>query len=187
LFQDKTEYVITNASFLNCKNDKDNNLINILNKIDGKIYCFVSDDKINTKLPNAQYHKVAKFNNLSKQKLITNLLSEYDVKFDDVLTRNYFESLIDNEPFLIKSELEKLLLSARDKIITKEQIEKITSATVNTNFFKLTHLLLSKNKKELIKLYDNLISIKFQPIELLSMISSQLLSLKIYKLAKQDH
>ena len=184
LFEEDFKYVVDDASFLTNKTDQDKNLINSLVESNKNIICFAYDEKIDIKIPKVVYHRVTKFNNLSKQKLITTLLSKMNINFDSLSTRQYFESLIDLDPFAIKNEFTKLTLSTQNNIISQTQIDNLVSVSNNPNIFKMLTFLLQKDKKKLIKLYDDLILSKYQPMDLISIINTQLLNLKIYKLAK---
>lgn len=186
LFDNENIFFINDASFLQNKKPNDCYLIERLQKIDKQIYCFNYDDKIDIKIPYLVYHKISKFNNLSKQKLITQLLNKLKINFDTQTSRLHFESMIENDPFVVSSELNKLFLSSKDGLITKNQIDSTISPLHNPNIFKMLMFLLLNQKDKLIKLYDDLILSKFVPIDLISIINTQLLGLKIYKVAKAN-
>jgi DNA polymerase III delta subunit len=184
LFGEESVYLIDDAFFCLGKTNKDQDLLNNLLKSNKDIYCFCYDDKIVNKPHGITYHKVAKFNNLSKQKLINILLNKLSISFDNTTTKQHFETMIDNDPFVINNELTKLSLSTQNNIITRTQIDNFVSISNNPNIFQMMTFLLQNNKKQLIKLYENLILSKYQPIDLISIINTQLLNFKIYKLAK---
>lgn len=185
LFNDNNIFLIDESSFLSCKKNQDIELVNKLSKSHKEIYCFEYSDKINLKLQNVTYHKISKFNNLSKQKLISQLSNNLKINFDNPSTKQYLESTLDNDPFVVTNELTKLSLSSNT--ITKQTIDNSISPHNNPNVFKIMTFLLTNDKKKLIELYDNLILSKFLPIDLISIINTQLLNLKIYKLAKINH
>jgi DNA polymerase-3 subunit delta len=184
LFDDKDFFVINDASFLSNKKQEDINFINNLMKLNKEIYCFNYDEKIDLNLKGIVYHKINKFNNLSKQKLVSQLLNKLQINFDNIQTKQYFESLLDNDPFIINNELNKLALYSSN--ITKTQVENSISPFYNPNIFKLLTFLLTNDKTKLIKLYENLILSKFLPMDLIIIINTQLLNLKIYKTAKDN-
>jgi DNA polymerase III delta subunit len=184
LFEESSDILIDNATFLINKTNNDKEAIKTLLNSQNNIFCFTYDEKIDAKIHSTTYHKLTKFNNLSKQKLLSNLIAINKVDFESQSTRSYFESIVANEPFMIKNEYEKLILSRESNLITRKQIDNISISSDNPNIFKLLTFLLQNNKKDLIKLYDNLILNKFQPIDLISTINTQLFNLKIFTLAK---
>jgi DNA polymerase-3 subunit delta len=115
------------------------------------------------------------------------LLKSQDVTFENDKLLDEFENLVSLDPFMIENELNKLILATDHKIITKSILEKAISSSTELNIFKLTTYLLLRNKELLINLYDNLITLKYQPVELIQIMASQLFNLKLLKQATLEH
>ncbi|MGX7111269.1 DNA polymerase III subunit delta [Gemella cuniculi] len=75
----------------------------------------------------------------------------------------------------IKRELEKLVLyCGNKKVITKGDIELLTTRSLEYDVFSLTNELFGKNYSKLREVYNSLVLKKEEPIFLLSLISGQL-------------
>ena len=73
---------------------------------------------------------------------IKSLLDDY--KMDDSVI-NYFMSFVGNDNFNIKNEIDKLKLYKEDKVITKEDIDNITTKNIDDDLFKLMNYILENN------------------------------------------
>jgi DNA polymerase-3 subunit delta len=186
LFVDDQSFLIRDASFLITNNKANEVLINTLKSINTDVYMFL-DVKFPKFLKDVDksfvIKKIIKFNENHKHQLINDLLSKTGVKFDTIQTQEKFENTIATDPFLIESEINKLLLASEHNIISAKAVDDIVSNSAELNIFKLTNYLLLGDKETLIKLYDNLILNKYQPAELIPVIANQLLTLKMLKMA----
>lgn len=72
----------------------------------------------------------------------------------------------------VKSELEKVMLYAEERI-TEEDIAEVVSISMEQNIFQLTEYVLNGRKEEAVKLVRQLILQKNEPIQLLHLIISQ--------------
>ena len=88
--------------------------------------------------------------------------------------RNELMSRLEDDPNNFKNELEKLLIySSSKKDITKEDVEKIIFKDPSLNAYELLNAIQTKNKKEALNVYYDLIASGKDSLYLLSMISSK--------------
>ena len=98
------------------------------------------------------------------RKFIKGLLEDYEIK-DDII--DYFISFVGNDNFNIKNEIEKLKLYKKDKKITKEDIDLITTKNIDDDLFKLMNYILENNKINAIESYHNMLLYSVEPIQIL--------------------
>ncbi|MDR3330562.1 MAG: hypothetical protein LBS76_04830 [Mycoplasmataceae bacterium] len=183
LFETNKIYLIHESSFLVSPKTKDVQLLELLQTIDATIYLFLETKKAISPPKEAIVKKIPKFVQSSKHALVNNLLLANKFKFASSVSQDKFENLLANDPFLIESELNKLFLASTNNIIDEKVLEQVINDSTELNIFKLTTHLLSNDKKQLIKLYDNLIVLKYQPVELIQIMASQLFTMKLLKIA----
>ena len=92
----------------------------------------------------------------------------------DTGTLDYFINRVGSNLEIIASEIDKLKLYKLDnKIITKEDINNISTESINVDIFKFVDDIINKNKKEAIKSYRELLKINEEPIKIIALISSK--------------
>jgi DNA polymerase-3 subunit delta len=186
LFVEHQIFLIKNASFLIEANKENESLIECLKHSGTDIYMFLE-----AKFPkflkqvdeNFILKKLTKFNETQAHQLINDIMNKSNVKFDNSKTQDKFEHLMALDPFLIDSEVNKLILASENNVISAKTIDEIVNNSTELNIFKLTNYLLTNDKNALIKLYDSLILNKYQPVELIPIIANQLITLKLLKMA----
>lgn len=85
----------------------------------------------------------------------------------------------------VKSELEKVMLYAEDRI-TEDDVAEVVSTSMEQNIFQLTEYVLNGRKEEAVKLVRQLILQKNEPIQLLHLIISQFRLLYQVKLLSSE-
>jgi DNA polymerase-3 subunit delta len=185
LFNNDELFIVHDATFLLNNKPIDLQLTEELSQLTQEIYFIVSSKKesFNKHTTNMKIKKIAKFTSTSKRSLINNILKSQSIKFENIDLQSTFENLVANDPFMVESELNKIILLADNKVITKSMLDQAINDSTELNIFKLTNYLLTNNKTALISLYDNLIALKHQPIELMQIMATQLFNLKILKQA----
>jgi DNA polymerase-3 subunit delta len=185
LFNSDEIFIIHDATFLLSDKPTDLELTQKLAQLTQEIYFVLSTkkDSFNKYTKNMNIKKISKFTSTSKRALINNLLKSQNVKFESSAIQSTFENLTNNDPFMIESEINKLILLANNRIITKVMVDQAINDSTELNIFKMTNYLLTNDKESLIKLYDNLIALKYQPIELMQIMATQLFNLKLLKQA----
>ncbi len=96
-----------------------------------------------------------------------------DYKIDNG-TLDYFINRVGSNLEIISSEIDKLkLYKLDDKIITKEDINNISTENINVDIFKFVDDIINKNKKDAIKSYKELLKINEEPIKIIAILSSK--------------
>lgn len=92
----------------------------------------------------------------------------------DTSTLDYFINRVGSNLEIISSEIDKLkLYKLDDKIITKEDIDNISTENINVDIFKFVDDIINKNKKDAIKSYRELLKINEEPIKIIAILSSK--------------
>jgi DNA polymerase-3 subunit delta len=181
IFEDDKIKVFTNADFLNKKTNKP--FVEKLLKLnDNSIFLLDIGEK--GKLQEFLLEKAKKIDALSTKSIndfINNILKENNAAFDDQNSLTYFIETVNNNPFSIETELNKLINF--DKKITKENITALIRSNSEENIFNLLNYILLKNYNSALNILDNLILNKFTIIEIINYISPSLISLKIVNMA----
>ncbi|MDR2829058.1 MAG: hypothetical protein LBV48_00465 [Mycoplasmataceae bacterium] len=181
IFEDNKIKVFTNANFLNKKTNKI--LVEKLFKIDNNSI-FLLDIGEKGKLQEFLLEKAKKIESFSTQaitNLINNILKENDAVFDNQTSLSFFAEIVGNNPFSIETELNKLINF--NKKITKDNIMILLHTNKDENIFSLLNSILLKNYNSALNILDNLIMNKFTIIEIITIISPQLILLKIVNMA----
>ncbi|MDR1235090.1 MAG: hypothetical protein LBJ97_03360 [Mycoplasmataceae bacterium] len=190
LFATSKVFIVHDATFLLSDKPKELDLSQkICSVAEQDIYLSINTKKetFNKFAKQVNLKKISKFTLASKKSLINNLIKQSKMSFQNNSAYDLFENTVSNDPFMIETEVDKLLLAANNGIISKSIVEKLINNSAELNIFKMTNYLLTNNKEQLIKLYDSLIMLKYQPIELIQIMSSQLFNLKLLKQAVIEH
>lgn len=91
----------------------------------------------------------------------------------DISTLNYFQSFVGNNLSIINMEIEKLELYKDDKIITKDDIEAISSKILEDNIFDLIDAVSNKNIDKALRIYDDFILLNEEEIKIITMLADQ--------------
>ncbi|MDR1991739.1 MAG: DNA polymerase III subunit delta [Mycoplasmataceae bacterium] len=188
LFFNNQTFIIHAASFLQNEDSASLSLTDKISQINQEIYCFLltKKTKFNEFVKSATLKKITKFNNAHKLTLIKTVLAQNNFRFEDNSIQTLFENIIDDNPFLVETELDKLMLLSENKIITKKMVEQVINDSAEFNIFKLVNYLITGNKIALLQLYERLILLKYQPVELIQIMSTQLFNLKMLKLGLES-
>lgn len=82
------------------------------------------------------------------------------------------ERLNDNL-YIISSELDKMFLYKVDNVITKDDVSLVTSRVINTNIFDLINAIVEKNIDKSLFVYDDLLLINEEEIKLIVTLANQ--------------
>lgn len=189
LFGSYENVVISDADFLLKQSKENEKLINFLINFDIPVFCTVKSDKIDnfcsTVANNKQVKLIKKtiLNAYNKSDEIKKMCQELEIKFDSNITFNILIQSLPNNFLLIKSELNKLKLYVQDSAVTKNDLSDILIENLDSNIFQLVNYLLTNNVKSSLALYKKLINSKHQPIEIIQIMSTQLMKFKFLKMA----
>ena len=196
LFGDNKLIIGLNATFLT--NEKPSN-----NKIDYSYFIdyLKSSDKINTVIISVVSDKLDERKNIVKQlrenadviyveEIKTNDLPNYvinyfsnkgyKISYNDAL---YFISYVGDNIDIITSEMKKMIIyKGENNIITKDDINNISSKYLNDNVFLLCDSIMKKDYKKIFSYYNDFVSLKIDETKLLSVIANQFIFLYDVKL-----
>ena len=180
LLSNKKTIIINNIDHLlkyldNPSND--NLLIITANKIDSKS-TILKKIKEKTTYIKPEY---------KSEDIIKNYLKDYKISNVDI---NYLIELCNDNQIKIKNECDKLkMFYLETKTITRENIDEIVVKEFGdpqNQVFRFSRVIAENNKKEALKIFEELIDYGKHPIEILSLISSQLRTLLQIKLMEEN-
>ena len=155
----------------------DNLLIITANKIDSKS-TILKKIKEKTTYIKPEY---------KSEDIIKNYLKDYKISNVDI---NYLIELCNDNQIKIKNECDKLkMFCLETKTITRENIDEIVVKEFGdpqNQVFRFSRVIAENNKKEALKIFEELIDYGKHPIEILSLISSQLRTLLQIKLMEEN-
>lgn len=95
----------------------------------------------------------------------------YDI---DYKTAKYFTDYVGKNVDILISEINKMIIyKDTDKKITIEDINNISSKAFNDNVFDLCDAIMKKNFKKIFSCYNDLVSLKEEPIKIIALIGNQ--------------
>lgn len=120
-------------------------------------------------------HKVCKFDKLKPyelNKFVKDYCNTSGYKISDDAIKLFLERLNDNL-YIITSELDKLFLYKEDNNIVKDDIIVCTSKVINTNIFDLINAIVDRNIDRALEVYDDLILVNEEEIKLIVTLANQ--------------
>ena len=91
----------------------------------------------------------------------------------DYKTASYFVQYAGSNTDILISEINKMMMyKDGDKIIKIEDINEITSKKINDNIFDLSNAIMDKNFKKMYECYNDLMTLKEEPIKIIAMLGS---------------
>ncbi len=95
----------------------------------------------------------------------------YDI---DYKTAKYFTDYVGKNVDILISEINKMIIyKDTDKKVTIEDINDISSKAFNDNVFDLCDAIMKKNFKKIFSCYNDLVSLKEEPIKIIALIGNQ--------------
>ena len=105
----------------------------------------------------------------------------------DYKTSKYFTDYVGKNVDILLSEINKMIIyKDTDKTITIDDINNVSSKAFNDNVFDLCDAIMKKDFKKIFSCYNDLISLKEEPIKIISLISNQFILLYQAKLLSKD-
>lgn len=148
------------------KNDSDSIIILTVNdEVDNR-------KKIVKELNKFNVIKCDKLKDYELKKFVIEQCKFNSFKIEEDAIKLFLEKLTNNL-YIITNELNKLFIYKNDKIITKLDIDNITSRVINTNIFDLINSIVEKDIDKSLRLYDDLVIINEEEIKLIVTLANQ--------------
>lgn len=107
---------------------------------------------------------------------LSNFVKDYcknnGFKIDSNALNLLLDKLNDNL-YILSSELDKLFIYKTDKNITKEDVDLVISRVINTNIFDLINAIVKKDIDKSLELYDDLLIVNEEEIKLIVTLANQ--------------
>lgn len=194
LFSSKKAIVVEYASFLEHKDDNENELVNYINNSNENTFIFFKllnkslDERkkiVNLFKEKCNIKNYPKYKDTDTFKFIKEYLKDNNLTIEPKLI-NEIISRVSNNLSMITLELDKLILYKEDNIVTLEDIENVISISLETDIFKLVNEITNKNLVKLLKLYNDLVSMGNHPSMILLMIANQFRLIYQVKVLSRD-
>lgn len=183
LFGDK-KLIIVNSAYIFTSSTKKyleqdlKSLENYLNNINiNTILIFVVNDaklderKKITKLIDKN-GEIVECNNIDNITMIKDLLSDYQMSDSDI---KYLLERVGDNSTLLNTEIEKIkIYKDTDKNITKEDIDLLTTKSLEVNNFKLIDAIINGDKLTALNLYQERIKLNEEPIAIIVILANQI-------------
>ena len=183
LFGDKKIIIVNNAYIFTSSTKKYteqdlNALENYLNNINTNTFLIfvVNEEKLDerkkiTKLVD-KIGKIIECNNVDNITMIKELLDDYQMSDQNV---KYLLERVGNNSTLLNTEIEKIkIYKDTDKNITKEDIDLLTSKSLEVNNFKLINAIINGDKLNALNLYHERIKLNEEPIAIIVTLANQI-------------
>ncbi len=183
LFDDKKVIIVSNAYVFTGTTKKyldqdTQELENYLNNInDNTILIFTTNsEKLDERKKITKIIKkngiVKDFNTIDNISLVKMLFDDYTISNEDV---KYLINRVGEDSSLLASEIEKIkLYKNENKNITHDDINNLTTKSLEVNNFKLIDAIINKNKSEAINLYQERIKLNEEPIAIIIALANQI-------------
>mgnify|MGYP005802562225 FL=1 len=168
--------------------------VDLLEDIDKDIKVVIIEDSIDKRT--SEYKKLSKiaecveFKHLDDKQMINyiiQILKKYGItiSYDNAL---YMQSVCGNDKTNNINELKKIVIYlGNEKQVTKEIIDKVCSKTLNAKIFDVLNLIVNKNKKEAIRMLNELLEQKESIVKIYIMLYKQVKQMYMIKLLKEKH
>lgn len=109
--------------------------------------------------------------NINAFDMIKSELKDYKI---DSNTINLIIDRVGENPLILNNELNKIkIYKGEDKIISKEDVLKLTTKTVDIDIFKLIDYIVKNNKNKALEIYYEMLKMNEEPIKIIIMLSNQ--------------
>lgn len=180
LFEPKKIVIVNNCNYFNrVKNDENdiNLLLDYLNNYNpGTILIIISHNssidntkKITKKIK--EIGKIVELNNTNINTIVKKMFNDYIISSDNI------KLLIDrvgSDISILNEEVEKLkIYKIDDKEITKEDIIECATYNIDIDIFKFIDNIISKNKKDALVTYNELLKYNEEPLKIIVLLASK--------------
>lgn len=179
LFSLKKIVIVNNAYiFTGKKSDDTTELEKYLNNINQNtiLIFIVNNEKLDERKKITKLVKkignVKEYNSADTISIVNDLFDNYNISQENV---KYLIDRIGDNIELISSEIEKIkIYKNNDLNITKDDIDKLTTKSLEVNNFKLIDAIITKNKNLAFELYNERIKLNEEPIAIIIALANQI-------------
>lgn len=125
--------------------------------------------------------KATSINEEDKAKIINDLINQYQIQFDDKLTKDFLIQQLSSNWNWVNNELNKVALLNQSEIITKQSLEQLLFTNHEENVLALSKLILAKNKKAALNLLTQLMKQKVSEINIINVLAVTFFEFKLQK------
>lgn len=181
LFGGSKGIIYKNCTFLNTKDDNISELVKYINNPNPEVCLFITlnESKIDERreivkvlMEKATVKCFGRVREQDINKFVISYLKENGLKIESRLASLVTER-VGSDFYIVKNELDKLILYKDDDVVTKEDIEKATSVSLENDVFKLVNAITERNIKKIMSYYNDLIRMGNHPSAILTLIANQ--------------
>ena len=183
LFSEKKVIIVNNAYIFTGSNKKniEQNIDELENYVNNNnentiLIFIVNNEKLDERKKITKLIKkngiVKDFNTIDNITLATNLFDSYSISIDNI---KYLIERVGDDTTLLASEIEKIkTYKDKDLNITKDDITKLTTKSLEVNNFKLIDAIIKKNKALALSLYQERLKLNEEPIAIIISLANQI-------------
>lgn len=177
LFSSKKAIIVDNATIFK-SNSMDLTLLEkyVTNpNLDTLLIFIVHDEKIDerkkiTKLFRTKCN-VVELNDTNIFPIVKDMFNGYSI---DSNTINYFIERVGSDLMMLENEVDKIKTYKDDKNISKDDIDLLTIKTVEVDLFKLIDAIITKDKDTAMRIYNQMLLMKEEPIAIIITLANQI-------------
>lgn len=114
---------------------------------------------------------IKEFNNINIKEMVKNLFGKYKISYENI---DLLINRVGNDISLLKPEIDKIITyKNQDLDITKDDILNLTYLNLDVSAFNFADQIVSKNKKEALRIYDELLLMHSDPSMVIALIASK--------------
>ena len=129
---------------------------------------------------------IKEFNNLNIKETIKSLFGKYKISYDNI---DLLINRVGNDIGILKEEIDKITTyKDKDMEITKDDILNLTYLNIDVSAFNFADQIVNKNKKEAIKIYNELLEMHSDPSTVIALLASKVrLIFQVMELRKMGY
>lgn len=119
-------------------------------------------------------HKIIELKKTDEEYIKKYIIEELEKENYELKEIEYFIAKIGTNLYNIKNELDKLkMYKIKEKVITKEDIDKITITEMEEEIFALSDAIIAKNQKKSLQLLEIFLNKNYDEIQIIMLLASQ--------------
>lgn len=114
---------------------------------------------------------VKEFNNLNIRQTVKDMFGKYKIDYDTI---DLLINRVGNDIGILEKEIEKIITyKDKDLNISKEDILNLTYLNLDVSSFNFADKIVNKDKKEALKIYDELLTMHSDPTTVIALVASK--------------